>query len=155
MSDTYCNCEFYPECEHAVVHLDQADETGAFPKESSFTLTERLQAVIEVGWKLWFYGEPSDPRHWFKVRCISPDRRYMICTRPFNPRQTVLYCILDFDKTWRAPDDRIFSQGYETQEQIERRMRELRSGRIGLSRRHGVSLTILAAKTPGGESIAA
>ena len=96
---------------------------------------------VEVGSRIWFYNEP--PKQLFRVRCISPDRRYIICTRPFNLRRTVLYCIADFKEKWRAPDDRVFCEGYETQELIEERMRELCSGEIKLSRRHGVNLALL------------
>ncbi len=70
------------------------------------------------------------------------DSRYIICTKPFNPQRTVLYFIIDLVEKWRAPDDRVFCSGYETDEQCLERLGELQSGKIGLSLRRGVLLDI-------------
>lgn len=70
------------------------------------------------------------------------DNRYIICTKPFNLQQTVLYFIIDLEEKWRAPDDRLFCSGYETNEDCWKRLKELQSGNIGLSFRRGVELDI-------------
>lgn len=70
------------------------------------------------------------------------DDRYIICTKPFNLKRTVLYFIVDLEKKWRAPDDRIFCFGYETAEQCQNRLKDLQSGRIELSIRRGLHLDI-------------
>lgn len=70
------------------------------------------------------------------------DERYIICTKPFNPRRTVMYFIIDLKEKWRAPDDRLFCSGYETDEQCTERLRELQSGKIKLSRQRGIPLDI-------------
>lgn len=70
------------------------------------------------------------------------DDRYIICTKPFNLQRTVLYFIVDLKEKWRAPDDRVFCSGYETDDDCVKRLRELQDGRIGLSRRRGIPLDI-------------
>lgn len=70
------------------------------------------------------------------------DDRYIICTKPFNLKRTVLYFIIDLKERWRAPDDRLFCSGYETDEDCKERLRELQEGRIRLSIRRGISLDV-------------
>lgn len=74
----------------------------------------------------------------YKVRCR--DERFIICTKPFNLKHTVLYFILDLKEMRRGPDDRVFCAGYETQEQCEERMRELQRGEMEVSRRRSVEI---------------
>lgn len=76
----------------------------------------------------------------YRVR--ARDDRYIICTKPFNLRHTVFYFIIDLVNKWRAPDDRIFCLGYETDEQCQKRLKELQDGTIELSRRRGMPLDI-------------
>lgn len=70
------------------------------------------------------------------------DERYIICTKPFAVRHTVLYFIIDIIDKWRAPDNMIFCSGYETQEACIKRLYELQQGKIELSRRRGIPLDI-------------
>lgn len=82
---------------------------------------------------------PTDKRPYtVKAR----DERYIICTKPFNVRHTVLYFIIDLLNKWRAPDNMIFCSGYETTEDCQERLKELQDGTIELSRRRGVPLDI-------------
>ena len=74
----------------------------------------------------------------YKVRCR--DERFIICTKPFNLKRTVLYFIIDLQLGIRGPDDRVFCAGYETQEQCEDRLKELQTGQIAVSRRRSVPL---------------
>ena len=82
---------------------------------------------------------PTDKRP-YKVK--ARDDRYIICTKPFNLEHTVLYFIIDLKDKWRAPDDRVFCSGYETDEDCVERLRELQSGEIKLSWRRGVPLDV-------------
>ncbi|WP_256261648.1 hypothetical protein [Rhodococcus sp. 1139] len=59
----------------------------------------------------------------------------MILTSPFNLRKTVYYTILDTERGVRGPDDRMFSNGYESDSDIADRMRELVAGDIQVNRR--------------------
>ena len=91
---------------------------------------------VEIGDKVYIPGEKRP----YKVR--ARDDRYIICTKPFNPRHTVLYFIADLVDKWRAPDNMIFCSGYETDEDCQERLKELQDGRIELSIRRGVPLDI-------------
>ena len=82
---------------------------------------------------------PTDKRPYtVKAR----DNRYIICTKPFNLKHTVLYFIIDLKDKWRAPDDRVFCSGYDTDEQCQEQLKKLQSGEIKLSWRRGVPLDI-------------
>ena len=91
---------------------------------------------VNIGDKVYI---PTDKRPYtVKAR----DERYIICTKPFNLRHTVLYFIIDLVNKWRAPDNMIFCHGYETDEQCVERLKELQNGTIQLSRRRGILLDI-------------
>lgn len=91
---------------------------------------------VSIGDKVYIPGEKRP--YTVRVR----DDRYIICTKPYNPKQTVLYFIIDLAKKWRAPDDRLLCSGYETDEQCKERLSELQCGDIELSRRRGLPLDI-------------
>lgn len=91
---------------------------------------------VEVGDKVYI---PQEKRP-YTVR--ARDERYIICTKPDNIRHSVWYFIVDLVDKWRAPDDRVFCMGYETDEDCNERLAELQSGKIGLSTRRGIPLDI-------------
>ena len=78
----------------------------------------------------------------YTVRCR--DDRFIICTKPFNLKKTVMYFIIDTVEGIRGPDDRVFCFGYETQEQCEERLKELQTGLIEVSKRRSVSARYLS-----------
>lgn len=91
---------------------------------------------VKVGDKVYVPNEKKP----YRVR--ARDDRYIICTKPFNPQHTVLYFIVDLEYKWRAPDNMIFCRGYETDKDCQKRLIELQSGEIELSRRRGIPLDI-------------
>lgn len=91
---------------------------------------------VNVGDKV-FIPKQKKP---YRVR--ARDDRYIICTKPFNPRHTVIYFIVDLVDKWRAPDNRIFCSGYETDEDCQKRLKELQNSEIELSQRRGIPLDI-------------
>ena len=91
---------------------------------------------VEVGDKVFV---PNEKRP-YRVR--ARDERYIVCTKPYNPQHTVMYFIVDLKRKWRAPDDRVFCSGYETDEQCNDRLKELQCGEIGLSIRRGIPLDV-------------
>lgn len=82
------------------------------------------------------------PEHKRPFRVKARDDRYIICTKPYNLQHTVIYFIIDLQNKWRAPDNRVFCSGYETDDDCNKRLKELQSGEISLSRRRGVPLDI-------------
>lgn len=74
----------------------------------------------------------------YRVKCR--DERFIICTKPFNLKHTVMYFIIDLERKVRGPDDRVFCMGYETQEQCEERLKELQTGQIEVSYRRSVGI---------------
>lgn len=87
----------------------------------------------------WAELKPGDPVYVpnevrpFKVKCR--DKRYIICTKPYNPDRTVRYFIADLIREVRGPDNMVFCSGYETQEQCNERLKELQNGEIEVSYR--------------------
>ena len=91
---------------------------------------------VAIGDKVYI---PSEKRPYtVKAR----DDRYIICTKPFNLRNTVFYFIIDLVEKWRAPDNMVFCFGYETDEDCLERLKDLQEGTIELSRRRGLPLDI-------------
>ena len=91
---------------------------------------------VKVGDKVYI------PKHKKPFTVRARDERYIICTKPFNARHTVIYFIVDLADKWRAPDNLIFCRGYETDDDCQERLKELQNGVIQLSQRRGVPLDI-------------
>lgn len=53
------------------------------------------------------------------------DERYLVCTKPFNPRRTVLYTVVDLQERVRGTENLIFGMGAETPEQCADMLRRL------------------------------
>jgi hypothetical protein len=87
---------------------------------------------VKVGDKI-YVAEDARP---YKVR--ARDERYIIATKPFNLRHTVLYFIIDLVRKMRGPDNMIFCFGDESDENIADRLKELQSEKIEVSTRRGV-----------------
>lgn len=84
------------------------------------------------------YVRISGEQRPYVVKCR--DERFIICTKPFNLKRTVRYFIIDLQKGIRGPDNAVFCSGYETQEDCEERLKELRDGLLEVSQRKSVSL---------------
>lgn len=87
---------------------------------------------VKVDDKIFVSGEKKP----YKVR--ARDDRYIIATKPFNPKKTVLYFIIDLVRGVRGPDNMIFCFGYETDEHIKERLKELQVGETEVSYRRSV-----------------
>lgn len=95
----------------------------------------KLDSAV-VGSRVWFEGEARP----YRVR--ARNERYLICTKPFNPKRTVLYCIIDLEEEIRGPDNMVFGMGYETDADNIERLEELASGEIEVSYRRRVPLDV-------------
>lgn len=102
---------------------------------------DHLLASLPVGSRIWF-AEESRP---YRVR--ATDGRFLVCTKPFNPRKTVLYCILDTETVMRAPENLIFGHGAETDEQCQEMLKRINGSdpemKTELSRRHGLPAKVV------------
>lgn len=92
---------------------------------------------LEAGDSVTFREE----RQCYKV--YASDNRYAVCIKPFNVRGTTLYTIVDKVRGERGPDDRVFSEGCETQSDAERILRQIQTGEIGVSYRKRIPVNIV------------
>ena len=102
---------------------------------------EEVLDGIKVGWRVWFQGE----RIGYTVQARSP--RYIVCTKPFPLRKTVLYTVIDTIEKVRGRDNMVFGRGYETREQCEENLSDLDAGDMEVSHRNRVPLFILKAQS--------
>lgn len=93
------------------------------------------------GDKVWFLGE----RQGYTVQAASDNGRYAVCTKPFNARKTVLYCVVDFVDQVRGVDNTIGnSYGYTTKTDCKVACRLFTFGWLEFShRRRPISLGIV------------
>jgi len=91
---------------------------------------------LAVGDKIWF----DTMRYAFTVRCCTD--RFAVCTRPFAPRKTVLYCIVDKVEKVRGPEDLILGFGAETDQQCQEMLERVSKGESKVSRRRALPLVI-------------
>ena len=68
------------------------------------------------------------------------NERFLICTKPFNARKTVIYTFVDLVREMRGRDDMVFTFGYETKEQCEENLQRLAAGEMEVSYRNFVKL---------------
>lgn len=97
-----------------------------------------------VGSRVYFEGE----RMPYTVQ--ARDERFIICTKPFAARRTVIYSIIDLERDVRGPDNMVFGGGYETRDDCEHRLAELMNpnGDMEVSRRNCVTLAVAKVKVP-------
>lgn len=100
----------------------------------------------KVGDKIWF-AEEKRP---YKIQAC--DERFLVCTKPFNPRHTVQYTLVDLNEEIRGADNYWKWGGYfeyETSDGCERALRALNGDLpdedkpFGISRRNVVELNIV------------
>ena len=70
-----------------------------------------------VGDRIRFAGD----RMFFTIQ--ARDARFIVCTRPFALKKTVLYTVVDLVEQVRGADNH-YSLGYETREDCERALRK-------------------------------
>jgi hypothetical protein len=61
--------------------------------------------------------------------------RYLVCTKPFNPRKTVLYTVIDLEHKVRGTENLIFCAGAESDEDCAAMLHRLegRDGDLGFT----------------------
>ena len=74
---------------------------------------------FKVGDKVKFRREKQ------KYTVMACDNRFLICTKPFNARKTVLYTIVDLKEKIRGTENLVFGAGAETKKQCEEMLERL------------------------------
>lgn len=72
----------------------------------------------------------------------SENDRYLICTKPFNLKKTVIYTIVDLKEQIRGTENLIFCMGFETKELCDEALVRLESGETEITRRNRIGLNI-------------
>lgn len=79
----------------------------------------------------------------FKVKAAS--ERFVVLTKPFNAKRTVIYTIIDLEQGVRGPGGS-WGTGYETDAEIADAMEKLHDGTASVSQRRSVTLDIADVK---------
>lgn len=74
---------------------------------------------VKVGDKIKFFEEVQS----YTVQARSD--RYLVCTKPFNAKRTVLYTVIDTVEQIRGTENLIFGLGAETRKQCEEMIQRL------------------------------
>lgn len=74
--------------------------------------------------------------------------RFLVCTKPFNLKHTILYTIIDMEKEIRGPENLIFGLGAETDQQCEQMLERLTKGESEVSQRRSIPLKIFTIHCP-------
>jgi len=99
-------------------------------------MSEETTISMTPGVRVWF-AEEKRP---YRIRAAN--ERFAVCTKPFNPRRTVLYTVIDLQRGVRGTENLIFGQGAETDRQCARMLRRLAKGETEVSYRNNVPLKI-------------
>ena len=99
-------------------------------------MTIDLAAKLSTGTKVKFAAE----KHCYTVRAAG--RRFVVLTKPFAARNTVLYTVCDLAEGVRGTENLVFGEGAETEEQCAEMLARLESGETEVSHRNRVLLDI-------------
>lgn len=95
---------------------------------------------VEPDSKIWFKGEKQG----YTVRASNV--AFCICTKPFNPRNTVLYCIIDWEQKIRGTENLVFGMGAESDEDCKEMLERVTNGETEVSKRNYTELYIVKYK---------
>ena len=104
-------------------------------QETDTSVIEYL-SKLKVGDKVKFSSEKQ--RYTIQAR----NKRFIICTKPFNAKETVLYTIVDIDRYCRGTDNLVFHKGYETKANCEENLNYLANGKMEVSYRNVIKLDV-------------
>lgn len=121
----------------AKIHERQAVSGETYARARNAVAARPSFPTLEVGQRIRFEGDRTS----MTVRAQSKDRRYVILTRPFPLRKTVLYSIVDFTSGIRGTGNLVFGwYGYETDADIRENLALLEEGEMEVSHRRWVWL---------------
>ncbi len=77
----------------------------------------------------------------YRIKAMND--RFLVCTKPYNPKRTVLYTIVDLKENVRGTENTVFCMGFETDEDCNEALVRLESGESEVSHRNRIALNIL------------
>lgn len=80
-------------------------------RETAIEVTPR--PAFKVGDKV----KLADTKQRWTVKGVTAAGRFVILTKPFNPKPSVLYTVIDFDRGVRGRDD-MYGIGYDTDDKM-------------------------------------
>lgn len=86
--------------------------------------------------KIKFKGETQ------RYTVQAAGERFLICTKPFNARKTVLYTIVDLKEEIRGSEGVIFGLGAETKKDCQEMLARIESGETEISYYNRIPLDI-------------
>jgi len=89
----------------------------------------------------WHVGDKikfKEEKQAYTIRAC--DGRFLICTKPFNLRRTVIYTIVDLREKVRGTENLIFCMGFNTEEQCNEALKRLQDGESEVSYRNRIPL---------------
>jgi hypothetical protein len=95
-----------------------------------------LHQGVKAGDKIKF----AEEKQAYTIRARG--ERYLVCTKPFNPRKTVLYTVVDLVEDVRGTENLVFGMGAETNEECEEMVQRLESGQSEVSYRNRIKLNV-------------
>jgi hypothetical protein len=91
---------------------------------------------FKVGEKVKFTSE----KRRYTVRAAGA--RFAVLNKPFNPKNTVLYTVVDLEEGVRGTENLVFGAGAETDEHCVEMLKRLESGQTEVSHRNRVNIDI-------------
>lgn len=101
-----------------------------------------VDGKVEFGTKIFF----SEEKRPYKV--MASNSCFAVCVKPYNPKRTVLYTIIDFKKEIRGAENLIFGMGAESKEECQEMLRRVTEGETEISSRNRIKLNIKKAILP-------
>lgn len=95
-----------------------------------------IEGKVPVGAKIKFAEEKQ------KYTIRASNACFSICTKPFNPKKTVLYTIVDWKEKIRGTENLVFGAGAETRKDCEEMLERLTQGESEISHRNNIKLKI-------------
>jgi len=93
---------------------------------------------LKVGDKIKFQREKQ------RYKIIAKSDRFIICTKPFNPKKTFLYSIIDLQRIVRGAVNLVFGLAwdFDNPEELQQCINELESGEVEVSHRNCILLDV-------------
>lgn len=118
-------------------------------KEQKARLSQSLQNQTSLSSFISFFpGDKikfQEESQQYTIRAC--DKRFLICTKPFNPKHTVIYTIVDLLNGIRGTENLVFGFGAETDEQCQEMLLRLQTNKSSISHRNQIPLKISGFKS--------